>query len=283
MDFQGKTAFISGGSSGIGLALAHEFRKRGASLVLVARSQTRLDSAKAEILQTDSAPRQTVETISADVSDYASLKQSVDHYLQTHAAPDILVNGAGLVHTAKFINLSVAQYEEMIKVNYLGMVYFCKLIIPEMIKNHHGYVVNISSAGGLFPVYGYTGYAPTKYAVRGFSDCLRQEMRLLGINVSVVFPPDTQTPQLENEIPTRPIITQALAETNGVLRPEQVALEIVKGMEKKRYAILPGSEVKFLSKIANLAGFGIHPIIDLLTNYSIAKKKKEAIKKRTAK
>lgn len=280
MDLKGKTALISGGSSGIGLAFAEVLVEHGASVCLLARRMEPLLQAKTALETRRIDTTQTVEVLSADVSDYPVLESVLRNYLSDHPVPDILLNSAGLVHPAKFINQTIPQYHQMMDVNFFGTVHLCKLIIPEMIKLRRGYVINISSSGGLFPVYGYTGYAASKFAVRGFTDSLRQEMRLLGIKVSIVYPPDTNTPQLQAEFPRRPIITQALAETNGVVEPRLVAEEILQGMHKSRYVILPGKEVKFLSKVANIFGFGIHPFIDLLTNISIRQKKQATRKKR---
>ncbi len=275
MDFAGKLALISGGSSGIGIAVAKQLAARGTNIAILARGKTQLEQAKKEILPHLQLPNQQIILLSADVAKYSQLATVVTEFMTEVGIPDFLINSAGVVFPGKFINLSIDQFEQMINVNYLGTVYLCKLVIPEMIKSHRGYVVNISSAGALFPAYGYTGYAGSKYAVRGFTDLLRQEMRLLGINVSIVYPPDTNTPQLRNEIPNRPAITQALAETNGVLEPEVVARTILRGMERNRYVILPGTEVKILSRVGYLLGDAIHWVIDLLINMSISSAKRK--------
>ena len=93
---------------------------------------------------------------------------------------------------------------------------------------------------GFIGTYGYSGYGASKYAVRGFSDVLRAELKPRGVRVSVVYPPDTLTPQLEFEKDLKPAITKELADTAGVMTAEKVASIILRDMQRGRYTILPG-------------------------------------------
>jgi len=278
MEFQGKLALITGGSSGIGLEVARQLAGLGTNVAILARRQDQLELAKSEILSHQVAPDQQIHLISADVAKFDQVTEIVSKFMAEVGVPDILVNSAGIVVPGKFINITFTQYSDMISVNYLGMVNLCKLIIPEMVKRHSGYVVNVCSMAALFPLYGYTGYAGSKYAVRGFTDSLRQEMRLLGIDISIVYPPDTNTPQLQGEIPNRPAITQALAETNSVVEPELVARAIIHGMERKKYVIIPGTEAKILAQAGYLLGNALHTVIDMLINMNISRAKKKSRK-----
>jgi len=119
-----------------------------------------------------------------------------------------------------------------------------------MIDKQEGYIVNISSLAALIGIYGYTAYAPSKYAVRGFSHCLRAELKPYGIYVSVVYPPDTDTPQLAFESSRIPDITRKITEGGGLMSPEKVAEVILKGIEKKKFTIIPGFEGKVLYRLA---------------------------------
>ncbi len=278
MDFMGKLALITGGSSGIGLEVAKQLAGRGSHVAILARRQDQLEIAKSEILLCQRNPDQQVHLISADIASFDQTNKIVSKFMDEVGVPDILVNSAGIVVPGKFINITFKQYSDMITVNYLGMVNLCKLVIPEMVKRHTGYVVNVCSMAALFPLYGYTGYAGSKYAVRGFTDSLRQEMRLLGIDISIVYPPDTNTPQLRGEIPNRPAITQALAETNSVVEPELVARTILRGMERKKYVILPGTEAKILARAGYLLGNALHTVIDMLIDVNISRAKRKSRK-----
>jgi 3-dehydrosphinganine reductase len=139
-------------------------------------------------------------------------------------------------------------------VNYLGTVNLTKLITPEMVSRKSGFIVNISSLAAVIGIYGYTAYAPSKYAIRGFSRCLRAELGAKGINVSVVLPPDTDTPQLAFEHSLLPEITKKINQNGGVLSPEQVSSAIIKGMQKKKFTIIPGLEGKILYLFAPIIG-----------------------------
>ncbi len=275
MDFTGKLALITGGSSGIGLETARQLIKLGAHVALLARRTEQLETAR-DVLQKEMIfPDQTIHLLSGNVAQYEKTGLLVSNFMLEFGVPDILINSAGIVNPGKFINITFAQFEQMMNVNFLGMVNMCKLVIPEMVKQHHGYVVNVASMAALFPLYGYTGYAATKFAVRGFTDSLRQEMKLLGIQVSIVYPPDTNTPQLENEIPNRPALTQALAETNSVVEPELVARSIIRGMQRNQYAILPGTEAKILARAGSLLGNTLPAVMDLMIGMSISKARKK--------
>jgi 3-dehydrosphinganine reductase len=150
----------------------------------------------------------------------------------------------------------------MMEVNYFGTVYVTKEIIPEMLKRGSGYIVNISSVAGFIGTFGYTAYGASKFAVRGFSDALRSEMKLHGIGVSIVFPPDTQTPQLEYESSIKPLETKALAGNSKVMSPNDVAHEIINGIGRGKYMILPGLESKLIYFLNGTFGGGLTFIMD---------------------
>lgn len=194
MNYQNKNVLISGGSSGIGFALARQFLRRGANICLLARRQNLLKQAQQDLSKEKIKDTQKISIISADVSDYSNLEKSLKDFKGNF---DILINSAGIAYPGEFAELSPKVFADVMNINYLGTVYLSKLILPGMIAQSSGHIVNISSLAALIGIYGYTAYAPSKYAVRGFSRCLRSEVKAYGIDVSVVFPPDTDTPQLE--------------------------------------------------------------------------------------
>ena len=275
MNFAGKLVLITGGSSGIGLETAHLLATRGADVALFARRKEQLDLAGQVLENARINAQQKFMLLPGDVSQFNKTREIISQFMVDTGVPHILINSAGIVYPGKFINIPFEQYQKMVETNYLGMVNMCKLVIPEMVKLHRGHVVNVASMAALIPLYGYTGYAGTKYAVRGFTDCLRQEMRLLGIDVSIVYPPDTKTPQLENEVPNRPAMTKALAETSSTIEPELVAKTILRGIERKRYVIIPGAEAKMLAQAGYLLGNAIHLVMDIMAGMSISKAKKK--------
>ena len=249
--FTKKNVLISGGSSGIGLALAKQFFSKGASVTIIARRKNILNTAKLEIENLRCNPDQKIRTISVDITNYTQLKKSLDFNRETF---DILINSAGIAYPGKFTDLDLNLFNDVMSVNYMGTVALTKFIVPEMIKNRSGYIINISSLAALIGIYGYSAYAPSKYAVRGFSRCLRSELKSYGINVSVVLPPDTDTPQLKFEHSLLPDITREINKNGGVLSAEKVAADILKGIRKKKFTIIPGIEGKILYLLAPIFG-----------------------------
>lgn len=157
--------------------------------------------------------------------------------------------------------------------NFFGTVHIIKAFLPDMIKRGSGHIVNISSAAGFLGVYGYTAYGATKYAVRGFSDALRAELLLKNITMSLVFPPDTDTPQLEYEAQFKPPITKILAGTAGVLSAQIVAKKILNGVRKRKYIIVPGTENAFLYHLSNFMGSKVYWIMDPMVRDAARKAK----------
>ncbi|MDP2965751.1 MAG: SDR family oxidoreductase [Pelolinea sp.] len=251
MDFINKNIMISGGSSGIGLALAKELAALGANITILARRKELLESALSEIRESALSTDQQFKWFSADVSNFNSLKRVLS---ADNTAYDILINSAGIAYPGKFVDMDPTIFKNVIDINYLGTVYLTKLILPKMIEKNSGYIVNISSLAALIGIYGYTAYAPSKYAVRGFSRCLRSEVKPHGIDVSVVLPPDTDTPQLAFEHSIIPEITKKINQSGSVMSAEKVAHVIIEGIKKKRFTIVPGFEGNLLYALAPIFG-----------------------------
>ena len=265
-------ALITGGSSGIGLALAKALAQRGSNVCILGRDQEKLEKAQHDIQKTCLHKHQCIETISCDVTQYETLAQVLDKWTAVAGIPDLVINSAGVTYPGYFQDLDLEIFHWLMDVNYFGTLNVIKCIIPGMIQHGSGTIVNISSQAGFIGVFGYTGYSASKYAVRGLSDALRAEMKPLGINIHVVFPPDTQTPQLEFEKPLKPIETKAIASNAKVLSPERVAESILKGLNKGHYVIIPGVEGQVFYRLVNILGNLIYPIMDWLVRKAQKKK-----------
>jgi 3-dehydrosphinganine reductase len=264
MKFNDRCVLITGGSSGIGLATAEIFVKEGANVLLLARREELLKKAEASLSAYKTNPAQKIASFSADVRDQETIQKTVEQ-IETQFGPiDYLINSAGVAHSGYFNELELDIFRWMMEVNYFGIVNVTHAVIPGMIKRRSGYIVNISSIAGFLGVFGYTAYSSSKYAVRGLSDILRAEMKPYGIHVSLVFPPDTQTPQLDYDNQLKPPETKALTDGGSILSPEEVAKSIVNGILKKKYIILPGFEGKLLYWVSGWLGTGVYPIMDML-------------------
>ncbi|HMN10795.1 MAG TPA: SDR family NAD(P)-dependent oxidoreductase, partial [Bellilinea sp.] len=144
--YKGKSALITGGSSGIGLAIATELASYGCVVTLLARDEVKLGSAKASI--ETKHPHAHVETLSSDICDSDSLFALLDQFYTNHDVPDLVVNSAGFSHPGEFVDQSLDLFRQQMEINYLGTVYVLKSLVPRMIAKKSGHIVNISSAVG---------------------------------------------------------------------------------------------------------------------------------------
>lgn len=257
-------ALISGGSSGIGLALAHRLARKGWNLTLLARDPQRLQLAKAA-LEAESGAVQ-VHLASADVRDAEVVTAATDDAVAALGAPDLVVASAGIVIPGIFASLPPQAFDETMAINYLGTIHLLRAALPSMRARKSGHIVLISSGAGLIGLYGYSAYAPSKFAVRGLAEALRGELKPEGIGVSIVYPPDTDTPQLTEEMRVRPEITSKLAGGARVHSADEVADAILKGVSRGRFTIAPGWEMGALSLLHSLIGpllqrFSFDPVI----------------------
>ena len=221
---------------------------------LIARGQERLRAA-AEVLE--SAYGAEVGTFSADLGNRSEAENAVGTAIARFGAPTHLVTSAGQAIPGYFNALNSDIFERLNAVNYLGTVYAVKAAYPHMCVAGGGRIGIISSGAGLAGIFGYTAYGATKYAVRGFGECLRAEARRDNISVTIAYPPDTDTPQLTEENKVRPPETLALAGGAAVWSAQRVASLIWRGMEAKKIAVTPGWEMTALYRFQSL----IDPIL----------------------
>jgi 3-dehydrosphinganine reductase len=137
-------------------------------------------------------------------------------------------------------------------VNYFGTLYPIRAVVPAMRARRRGAVVLISSGAGLIGLFGYTPYAPTKFAVRGLAESLRGELRPAGVHVMIVYPPDTETPQLHEECLTKPVETKAITAGGGLWSAEAVARVTLEGLRKGRFSVAPGLQISALARLHSL-------------------------------
>lgn len=270
--YQNKTALITGGSSGIGLAFAKGLLEYGASVTLLARDQQKLEDAKASLLAIND--NYVVNKISCDVTEVETLCESLSNYQAKNGAPDFLINSAGVARPGYVEELPLEVYRWTMDIDYHGTVNMVKFLLPGMLERGSGHIINISSMAGIVGIFGYTAYSGAKFAVKGFSDVLRAELKPRGIKVSVVFPPDTNTPQLAWEDQFKPEETRIIAGTSKPISADEVARWTLKQAAKGKYAIVPGTEAKLLYFLATRLGDWVYPILDWMVRDAIRKKAK---------
>lgn len=263
MDLKGKLSLITGGSSGIGLALAKKLAAQGSHIWLFARDSNKLEAACQVISAACLDPTQKVGASSVDVSQYDQVTAAADKLIQNAGVPDLIFNSAGFAEPGYFSEQDLAIYRQAMDINYFGTLYTTRAFLPAMIQRRSGYIVNISSIAGFMGVYGYSSYSPSKFAVRGLSDIMRYELAEHGIHVSVVFPPDTQTPQLEYEQPFKPPVLVEIDKANKVMTADAVADAIIKGVSHGQYIITPGFDSSLYFKLTNFFGL-VYPVMDFM-------------------
>lgn len=251
MAFAQQRVIITGGSSGIGKALARQLSAQGASVDIIARNRERLEQALEEIRAQASDTSQEFAAYASDVSDYETIRQTLEQIIGDHGVPDLLINSAGIAHPGYFEELPLEVFHQTMQVNFFGTLYTTKVIAPMMMERHSGTIVNICSIAGFLGVFGYTAYGASKFAVRGFTDVLRSELKPYGVHVAIVFPPDTDTPQLAAENKIKPVETRKISGNAKVLSADQVASAVLKGIRRHKYVITPGFESSVTYFLAN--------------------------------
>ncbi|MBN1439384.1 MAG: SDR family oxidoreductase [Anaerolineales bacterium] len=269
--FHGKNALITGGSSGIGLALGRRLAARGASVWLVARDGSKLEAARRELA---AAAPQKIGCTPGDVAEESQAQAAAAEAVKALGPLDILINNAGTSHPGYFLEMDAQVFRGTMETNYFGTLNMTRAVVPGMIERGRGHLVNVASAAAYLALFGYSSYAPTKWAVRGLSDALRYELKPRGIRVTLALPPDTDTPSLAREKAIRPKELDILSASGTVYSPDAVARDILRGVERNRYLVITGWDTKLFYWLTNLLGPWQYPVVDLLVRDAVRKKEK---------
>lgn len=229
MTFTNKTILITGASSGIGKASAELFAKNGANIILVARDEEKLNKVNQEI------SHKNIKTLACrcDVSDKNQVKQMTDTVIEKFDKIDVLVNNAGFAIYGSVSNTSIDDIESQMRTNYLGMVYCTKNLLPYMLKQKSGHIVNVASVAASFGLPGIASYCASKFAMLGFSEGLKHELKGTGVDVTVVSPIMVRTNFFDN-----PSFENMPKNTALSLSAENVAKAIVKASTSSRLEII---------------------------------------------
>lgn len=260
-DFNKKNIIITGGSSGIGLALVKELFNLGANIWIIARDEEKILA----VIRQINDETQRINYFLADVQNFSQIKNLANELSQKNININGLINSAGVTHPEEFESIQMDKFRWLMDVNYFGTVNCTMAFLPLMPSG--SFIVNISSMAGVIGVYGYSAYGASKFAVRGFSDVLRSELKPKNIHVSIVFPPDTDTPQLDYENKFKPEITKIISgSATTVLSAQKVSHEIITGIKNRNYIIIPGAESKVLYHLSNILGPLTYKIMDLMVS-----------------
>jgi len=196
MTLKNKVCLITGGGSGIGRATANKMAKEGARIIVVGRTQTKIDETVSSIKKDGGY----ASGYATDVSDQALVDDLVSSVIQEHSKIDLLLNNAG--HSSKHRRLTTTtatEIQSVIDSNLIGTIYCSQAVVPYMISAEEGTIINVASIAGLSPSnLGGMIYSAVKAAVINFTGFLNDDLKNTGIRASVVIPGEVDTPILDN-------------------------------------------------------------------------------------
>jgi NAD(P)-dependent dehydrogenase (short-subunit alcohol dehydrogenase family) len=187
---QGQVALVTGGSRGIGRAIARALVAEGAKVVITGRSEAHLSTACRDI---ESAGPGKVDSVPADVKSYADMERAVGAAVTRFGGLDILINNAGVGIFADVAEMTPQQWSDVIDTNLTGVFNACHAAIPQLRRRHGGFIINISSLAGKSSFTAGSAYCASKAGLNAFSESLMQEVRYDNIRVSYVMPGSVAT------------------------------------------------------------------------------------------
>lgn len=262
----GKVVLITGASSGIGRAAAKTFAAQGAHVILSARRRDLLESLEQEL---QSYGVQTL-IVESDLLNDDDIQALVDVALKAFGRIDVLVNNAGLSMGGPFEEHDADAMRRMIRLNVTSLIRLTQLVVPHMVAQGSGVVINVGSVAGEMLMHGQTVYAATKAAIHGFSVSLRRELHGTGVFVSEVKPGWTRTPMIEN-ISDEDM--KAMRMNNPIFpmqSPDYVAGHIVNAVRYHRADVILGG-------VGMISGVYIQRIVPFLIDALTARRSKENV------
>ena len=229
-----KVVIITGGSSGIGKALAVAFAKLGSKVVITGRNQARLDEVSAEL----NALKAENLCLKLDVAGKQNNEQLVKETIKTFGKIDILINNAGISMRALFEEIQLEVFEKVMDINFRGALYATKYCLPHILESG-GSIVGVSSINGYRGTPARTAYTASKYAMNGFFEALRTEVMHRGVHVLVACPGFTGT-NIRHAALTADGTTQGESprDEGKMMTAEEVARGIIKAIKKRRRDIV---------------------------------------------
>ena len=255
---KGAAAAVTGAAGGIGRALALELAARGCDLALADRDEAGLQAVAAEITRDG---ERKVTTHRVDVGEPEEIAAFAQAATSAHPTLNIVINNAGVALIGQFSEVDQSQMDWLFNINFWGVVHSTRAFLPHLSRQREAHIANLSSLFGIIAPPGQTAYAASKFAVRGFSESLRHELRMAGspVRLSVVHPGGIST-DIARNARTGVAVTdnarraQAIERFDAVARttPKAAALRIIEGIEKNRPRILIGADARIIDLLQRL-------------------------------
>ncbi len=248
----GKVAVITGAASGIGRALATALWHKGCALALVDLDEDGLRRLQAELTQTHKD--RVISLHIADVGEKASMKEVSSEVIQAHQTVHLLINNAGIAYEAAFPQTGLEAWEHVIAVNLMGTIYGCHFFMPYLAKAEQAHIVNMSSLLGIIGMAGQTAYCTTKFAIRGLSECLWEELRGTTVGLTVVHPGSVATNIMKTAEGDDPFLLKRVADwyERNAIPPEKAATQIIAAVQKGKMRLLINPEAVFADCLKRL-------------------------------
>lgn len=255
-----KIVWVTGASSGIGEELAYGLAEKGAVLILSARRKEELERVKQECIRRHGAQ---VIVCPLDVSDRGEIDRVLRILYSKLHKIDVLINNAGYGHTENFIDYQFSKVEDMFKVNVLGLMYMSQQVATRMAVQRSGHIINIASIAGKIATPKSAVYSSSKFAVIGFSDALRLELRKHNIKVTTINPGPVDTAFFDRFDPDGSYLERVAP---FVLTPEKVAEKTIAviGTNKREVNLPKILELssKFYSLFPGIGDFLVENVFD---------------------
>ncbi|MBU2514703.1 SDR family NAD(P)-dependent oxidoreductase [bacterium] len=267
-----KKIYITGASSGIGLETAKQVCSRGADIAFIARNKDNLHLAIKNMDPFKVSSEQRFDSLSLDVADNRAVMSKLSGFCEDFGAPDVLVVNAGIGYANYFEEISYEDFDRVFKTNVYGVRNVIAALLPAM-KRKGGKIVIVSSLAGLSGMFGYTAYGSSKFALIGFAESLRPDVKRFNIDVALVCPPEVKTPFLEAESKTLPPESKVIKNLVGLLPVKAAGKAVLKAITSSRFMIIPGFMAKssyFMTRF--LPGPLVRFSMDMLVNLMVKKK-----------
>ena len=255
------SALITGASSGIGREFARQLANRARSIVLLARRSERLADLRDELLNRN--PNLDVHVRIVDLADKGQIELLIDSLARDKIDVDLLINNAGLGDSGPFATSDPMRNEQMALVNMVALTSLTRHLLPQMIANRRGGILNVSSSAGFLPIPGDAVYAATKAYVTSFSEALRAELRRAGVSVCAVCPGPVRTEF--QEVASRPGAQRETGSKIFFVSTKQVVRAAVVALEADRPLVIPGFAMKFAMLLTRLMPM---PVVRLILRLS---------------
>lgn len=263
-----RTLYVSGGMSGIGRALAREYAGRGADIAIFDLVVD--DGVLQDLRRACPGQSQKILAFEASVTDIKRLQGAVGQAIEAIGPPDLAVNCAGIQRAQPFPVLSQEDFERVIQVNVFGSRNFAAAVLPTMRAGAR--LALVASMAGFAANYSYAAYCASKFGVVGLGRVLRLECKPRGIDVSLICPPEVDTPMVVEESKTMHPVSRRLKDFGGTLSVEEALRGIIAGLDAGRSVIIPGFKAK-LTYLCNryLPDFVMNAVVDRIVRSELGK------------